>query len=224
MVGLGFLPNGIESEANRVSADGSVIVGQSGTLPPGSITVRQEAFRWTQSDGMVALRDLPGQRLFSQAFDVSADGSVIVGAADLFEGGTTVNRAFYWTPANGMLSLRDALISAGVANLDGWTLNVARGVSYDGLTIVGTGIHNGVSEAWVATIPEPSTLVLGALLLAGAVIVASVPRNVRRKAKNVPPRFPICVASAHKGRAANPKASGVCVSNQFVDPIIGAGI
>jgi len=30
------------------------------------------------------------------------------------------------------------------------------------LTVVGTGIHHGVTEAYVATIPEPSTLVLAA--------------------------------------------------------------
>jgi hypothetical protein len=66
-----------------------------------------------------------------------------------------------------MLNLRDVLIAGGATGLDGWRLTEARGVSYDGLTVVGTGIDpNGVSQAFVATIPEPSTLTLTALAAA----------------------------------------------------------
>jgi hypothetical protein len=54
--------------------------------------------------------------------------------------------------------------------LDGWTLTEANGVSYDGLTIVGTGLHFGITEAWVATIPEPSTL--GLAVIAGLGVLA----------------------------------------------------
>jgi hypothetical protein len=49
--------------------------------------------------------------------------------------------------------------------LDDWTLTEANGVSYNGLTIVGTGLHDGINGAWVATIPEPSTL--GLAVIAG---------------------------------------------------------
>ncbi|MCH9023676.1 MAG: PEP-CTERM sorting domain-containing protein, partial [Planctomycetes bacterium] len=43
-------------------------------------------------------------------------------------------------------------------------LSQAKGISADGLTIVGWGRNpSGNSEAWIATIPEPATLSLLAL-------------------------------------------------------------
>jgi hypothetical protein len=68
----------------------------------------------------------------------------------------------------GLVSLQQTLIAGGI-NLDGWLLNEATGVSDDGLTIVGTGTHNGVQQAFVATIPEPSTVVLAVFAVAGLV-------------------------------------------------------
>ena len=54
-------------------------------------------------------------------------------------------------------------------DLTGWALKSATGISADGLTIVGTGTNPvGFDEGWIATIPEPSTLLLlglGGLLL-----------------------------------------------------------
>jgi hypothetical protein len=54
-----------------------------------------------------------------------------------------------------------------VAELDGgvdltvWTLTEARGISDDGLTIVGYGNNpSGNTEVWMAAIPEPSALLL----------------------------------------------------------------
>jgi hypothetical protein len=46
-------------------------------------------------------------------------------------------------------------------------LTAAQGISDDGRIIVGTGIHNGGNEAFVATIPEPTAVVLAVLALAG---------------------------------------------------------
>jgi hypothetical protein len=49
-------------------------------------------------------------------------------------------------------------------DLTGWELRIPWAVSADGLTIVGEGYNpNGDREAWIAHIPEPSTLVLLAL-------------------------------------------------------------
>jgi hypothetical protein len=46
-------------------------------------------------------------------------------------------------------------------DVSGWSgLSTAYGISDDGLTIVGAGFRGGVHEAWVAHIPEPSTLIL----------------------------------------------------------------
>ena len=43
----------------------------------------------------------------------------------------------------------------------GWHLPNISGVSADGKTFVGTGTNpEGLPEAWIATIPEPGTLVV----------------------------------------------------------------
>ena len=53
-LGLGDLPGGeYRSDATAVSANGKVVVGQSDSA------LGQEGFRWTRSDGMVGLGDLP---------------------------------------------------------------------------------------------------------------------------------------------------------------------
>lgn len=158
MVGIGFLPDGSSfSCAMNVSADGSVIVGLSGQSP----WVNDQAFRWTQADGMVGLGYLPGGN-DSQATSVSADGSVIVGYGNSPLG----LRAFLWTQANGLRPLADVLENDFGVNLSGWTLQTAHGISADGSTITGTGLNpTGDTEAWIAHIPEPSTLALFAACL-----------------------------------------------------------
>jgi hypothetical protein len=88
--------------------------------------------------------------------------SVIVGVGETFTnpGVGSVREAFYWSSTFGMANLKDSLIAYGATGLDGWLLTEANGVSYDGQTVVGTGIHNGVTQAFVATVPEPSPIVL----------------------------------------------------------------
>ena len=125
MVGLGDLPGGIfRSDARGISADGSVISG-TGYSPNGD-----EAFRWTQSGGMVGLGFLPGGNGSESARiygGVSADGSVVVGNAD----SANCQEAFRWTESDGMVGLGD--LPGGDCNGD------ARGISADGLVIVGRG-------------------------------------------------------------------------------------
>jgi probable HAF family extracellular repeat protein len=152
VVRLGDLPGGVfRSEALNTSANGSVVVGW-GTSSNGP-----EAMRWTATGGMIGLGDLPGGPFESYAYDVCADGSVIVGASRPTNG----IQAFYWTEATGMTNLRDLLIANGASNLTGWTLHHAHAVSADGLTIVGNGNNpSGSGEAWIATIPEPSSAAL----------------------------------------------------------------
>jgi hypothetical protein len=131
---------------------------------------------------MVGLGDLPGGRVASTPHDVSADGSVIVGTGETFfeDGVRAVSEAFYWTQPTGMINLRDFLIAGGATGLEGWTLTEARGVSWDGLTVVGTGVHNGVTEAWVATIPEPSTVALALVATLAAIGLAIAGLRPRR--------------------------------------------
>jgi probable HAF family extracellular repeat protein len=147
MQGLGDLPGGeFSSGARGVSADGSVIVG-AGTTASGI-----EAVRWTSGGGMVGLGQLPGG-VGSEAIGVSGDGSVVVGVSNFNPG----FRAFYWTADGGVRDLWNLLLSQGVdPAVDGWTqLYSAQGISADGSTIIGTGIRNNNTEAFVATLAAP---------------------------------------------------------------------
>jgi probable HAF family extracellular repeat protein len=148
------LPGAFDVVPNAVSADGSVIVGET-VFRFGLSGLRSEAFRWTEDEGSVSLSPA------NVAYDVSADGSAIVGQSP-------VHGAFYWTLETGMLSLQNVLLSLGVTNLDGWTLTQAEGISPDGRTIVGSGTDpNGVGQAWIATIPEPSNIALAIIAALG---------------------------------------------------------
>jgi len=80
-----------ESEADAVSADGSVVVGRKNFV----------AFRWTRAGGVVSLGDLPGGPTISTARAVSADGSLVFGSGYVDSG----FRAFKWTDANGMVEI-----------------------------------------------------------------------------------------------------------------------
>ena len=119
MVGLGKVPNYDDlSAAEGVSDDGSVVVGYSACCNG----VLYQAFRWTSEGGMVGLGNLPD----SHAYDVSADGSVVVGDSDAgeFQGEATL-----WTSDGSRV---------GLGYLTGFaTVSVARGVSDDGSVVVG---------------------------------------------------------------------------------------
>ncbi len=118
--GLGHLPGGDPigrgSSALAVSADGSVVVGES-------INSEQvlEAFIWSREGGMVGLGFLDGHDP-SVARGVSSDGTVVVGQS----GG----EAFRWTADDGMVGLGD---------FSEPTLDLANGVSADGTVVVGWG-------------------------------------------------------------------------------------
>ena len=108
---LGTL-GGFYSDAWGVSADGRVVVGESGG----------HAFRWTASGGMQDLGTLGGSN--SRAYGVSADGSVVVGRARNAAGW---ERAFRWTASGGMQDLGTL----------GGRYSAAYGVSADGSVVVG---------------------------------------------------------------------------------------
>jgi uncharacterized membrane protein len=134
---------GPDTRALGISADGSTIVGIAAST----------AAYWKAENGWETIGTLPGND--SAALSASADGSVIVGNS----GG-----AFFWTRETGSVNLRGFLLSHGIADLQNWTLGDANDVSADGRTIVGLGRNaDGKTEAWVATIPEPSSLALAAL-------------------------------------------------------------
>jgi probable HAF family extracellular repeat protein len=144
MVGLGDLPGDpFYSFAYDVSDDGATVVG-AGDISYS--TPHQEAFRWTANEGMVGLGDLPGGSINSYAHSVSGDGTIIVGRGFGFGG----YEAFIWDGINGMRPLRDVLVAGG-ANVSGWRLSAAYGISTDGRVIVGSGFNDnagGREEAW----------------------------------------------------------------------------
>lgn len=138
LTGLGVQSGYGSSTATAVSSDGSVIVGYSSTgYILGScnatfcfVTVPQDqAFRWTASGGLVGLGFFPGASAqsfgSSEAYGVSADGSVVVGASTY---GGNIGQAFRWTSATGMVAL-------GVLPGD-WS-STATAVSADGSVVVG---------------------------------------------------------------------------------------
>ncbi len=105
------------------------------------------------------LGDLAGGEFSSTAWDVSADGSVVVGGSRTDSG----QEAFvWWDSKNGMKNLKDVLVNDfGLEeSLADWTLIEATGISDDGLTIVGRGKNFetnslGDTEAWIAQLATP---------------------------------------------------------------------
>jgi probable HAF family extracellular repeat protein len=170
MVGLGGLL-GAFYDVTGISADGSVMVG--GRPSPSGLSGHSEAFRWTSDAGVVRLGDLPGEYFGNYATGVSADGSVVVGNSYPRFG----SEAFIWTTGGGMQNLREFFIAGGATGLNGWRLDDARAISADGRTIVGAGTNPaGNQEAWVATIPEPNTLMLAALASFALLVTLRRPR------------------------------------------------
>ena len=95
---LGVVAGPDSSTAAAVNADGSVVVGWSGSWFPQYED--QIAWRWTRAGGMQTLQPLPGD-VSMYAAGVSGDGSVVVGASGTWGFG----RAVRWTSATGTQDL-----------------------------------------------------------------------------------------------------------------------
>lgn len=133
------------STADDISADGSVIVGTAmtefGNVP----------YRWSSESGTELLDTNPG---ITGWFGVSADGSSITGTS-------TSLGPFLWTVEDGIRSLSDVLTDDYGIDLGGWELSFVRGMSDDGLSIVGRGINpSGDMEAFYVRIPSPGSATL----------------------------------------------------------------
>ena len=110
------------NDASAVSDDGSVIVG----CIPDPVLGSEVAARWTQATGWVSLGYLPNALSCpsrSNAYDVSHDGSLVVGLS--WDGCN--GRGFVWDDVNGMQEL-DVLINGR---------NRATTISGDGTSIGG---------------------------------------------------------------------------------------
>jgi hypothetical protein len=103
-------------DAQGISADGKVVVGSIAAADRGVPA------RWTKATGFKALQSLSDVIDQGYAAAASADGSVIVGKANLGSGG---GGAFRWNATEGLVSLGLGVVSE------------ARGVSSTGAIIVG---------------------------------------------------------------------------------------
>ena len=125
------------SRANAISADGSLIVGDSLIYSNNSGGgVAYEGFVWDEVNGMTGLGDLPGHTFNSQANGISGDGSLVVGRSN---GSGT--EGVIWDQVNGLQSIGQLL---------GLTPGVDRpyptemfDISTDGSTVVGYSINDG---------------------------------------------------------------------------------
>lgn len=130
--GIGGFSEPIWSQAHAVSADGSVVVGQSQT------GLTSAAFRWTASGGMECLGS-PGE--WSIAIGVSGDGSVVVGAFSSTSY-PWIHEACRWTTSGEMEAL---------GFLPGLDRSAAWRASYDGSVVVGECVSNGDGEGFYWT-------------------------------------------------------------------------
>src|SRR5262245_44452858 len=121
-IGLGDLPGGLYlSNAGDVAGAGmnATVIGS------GYGATGVQAFRWTQSTGMVALPDLAGGQASNAAMGVSTDGATIIGS-----GSAAFVEPVRWVGASG------PFVIPGFA--EGWLGGAARAISRDGLVIAGT--------------------------------------------------------------------------------------
>ena len=155
MVDLGTLGlGGLESWANSVNSNGSVVVGESAITG----NAAAHAFRWTQETGMVDLGTLGGIYIFSEAMKVSDDGSVVAGQS--FNSSRTYNHAFRWTQETGMKDL-NALLAEADVNMSGITLTSAVGLSANGQFIVGQGDFPGATARAFLVCYDPESGCVG---------------------------------------------------------------
>ena len=164
-----------------ISHDGSTIFGNLNIS-----SAEQQAFRWTEAEGFVALGNMVASR-------VSGDGSVVTGWSR--SDAEIPPQPVRWTLEQGMVpidpsdrfgsvserNLLDALTGAGI-DMGGWVLWDITGISADRRTIMGAGrvrdsdVEPWREEIWVVNdydpfsalqpVPEPSTYgLIGASIL-----------------------------------------------------------
>jgi probable HAF family extracellular repeat protein len=207
MTSLGFLAGGRNSVASALSADGSVIVGHSGS------NIGSQAFRWT-AGGMVGLGFLPGGTS-SFARGVSADGSVVVGASNdaagaqafrwtsggmvglgFLAGGTQSSaaavsadgnvvvgssnfQAFRWSQGTRMQSVTDWLADAGISLPVGWSLNEATATNANGSVVVGNGGDpSNTMQGWIARVGTSGNGILTNLAAFNASLAEAASRGI----------------------------------------------
>lgn len=118
--------------ATDVSADGEVVVGWA------AVGTQSRALQWVGTGVPTYL----GTGTSAVPVAANFDGSVVVGE--------NAGRAVVWDSSgeHDVVSLLGA-----TPDLSGWTLTGVADIADDGKTLVGTGIHNGNAEGWIAHLP-----------------------------------------------------------------------
>lgn len=142
---LGDLGGNSKSAFTTCINNAGQVVGSSNTIDDGN-----PPFLWDPVTGMHSLGHLPLGPNVGSAMHVN-DTGFVVGYSFTNEG----ERAFRWEPTNGIMNLND-LISP---TTPGWTLITANSVNNSGV-IVGRGILNGQSRAFLATPVEATPVTI----------------------------------------------------------------
>jgi probable HAF family extracellular repeat protein len=139
---LGGFAGANETSATAANANGSVIVGYSGTVGTSPSYVDNiQAALWTKTGGAIGLGTLPGNTS-SYAYGVSANGRVVVGYSNYSTSGESEqDEAFRWTKAGGMVGL--GFLPGQVGGRSD-----ATGVSANGRVVVGFAGTPGKDEAF----------------------------------------------------------------------------
>ncbi|OHB52333.1 MAG: hypothetical protein A2Y10_00070 [Planctomycetes bacterium GWF2_41_51] len=150
------------SQVLEIAGNGSVIVGFYRDTNIARACVWQ--------NGMIETLPMLTGVTNSIATGSSFDGSIIFG--NFLEGpgtGFSPIGAFIWDELNGTRLLKDFLENDYGLDLTGWNLLSVSATDASGNIITGYGINpQGQEELWIATIPEPGTIILfvvGGLML-----------------------------------------------------------
>jgi uncharacterized membrane protein len=137
----GYTSSGLDSSAEVMSEDGSVVVGGMGGIA-------SHAFLWSERAGAIVLSPLEGHDT-SIGRVVSADGSVAAGTSSL---GTEDSAAVYWRADGVPHRLADELAAGGV-DLGGGAIGLL--ATPTALGFVGSGSKDEVSDflSWRAQLP-----------------------------------------------------------------------
>lgn len=166
---------------NAISGDGSSIVGTIVISP----FYEFSAYRWTSGTGMVVLSGLQDTvySLSHKAFDVSSDGSAIVGFSGRLQGSPLISRAVCWNAQGEIFDFNEIVINNG-GSLEGWSLEQALAISPDGNSVVGIGTNVDPAKGdirilsglnGIGSTAPPGSLDIGGVSLIGSNFTVDVP-------------------------------------------------